>query len=348
MLNITHLFVCAGVDLERRNDRTTPARPLACTRASWTAATKSVTSSMSRRAKVTPDQVGLPAGHNRRVPGLRRAAGRVAGAERRRLRRASNVAHRRCLRPGPRRDRRGLQLDDAERDTARCSPNQRWRRGVRRSTERSPLERSRGPAGPVLDVVTAGPVSPAQRTHGRPRRPGWPAPSTATDADTHGRRKSPYFTFVDPAGVRFYPDLGLRRRRLRRGSCAPKPHATRTTSRSTTSSAAVHPQRRLPYPLGQPQRRHHGAGTNGLSTRSSANSMPPNEGLDWPPNPADATITPPNPVVLRHRATPTARSWGASNEADNVGRSASERSAPRTPDGERPRHRIDHGSPRPW
>src|SRR4051794_37774277 len=113
----------------------------------------------SRRAKVRPDQVQLPTGGNRRVPGLRRAEvallagvsveyytrlerGNVAGASEAVL---DAIA-------------RALQLNDAERDhlfalarAASTSPARRQRRSTRGTTVRPALQYT-------LDAITGGPA----------------------------------------------------------------------------------------------------------------------------------------------------------------------------------------------
>ena len=114
---------------------------------------------VTRRAKVRPDQIALPTGGNRRVPGLRRAeVAMLAGVsveyyarlERGNLNGVSEsvldaIAH-------------ALQLDDAERDhlfelarTASASPARRKRHSTRGTTVRPSLQYT-------LDAITGGPA----------------------------------------------------------------------------------------------------------------------------------------------------------------------------------------------
>jgi transcriptional regulator with XRE-family HTH domain len=164
---------------------------------------------VSRRAKVTPDQVGLPAGRNRRVPGLRRSevaalAGLSVEYYAKIERGAIDGASGQVLDAIA----RALQLDDAERehlnDLSRIADSSTTRRRARRS----PLASTTRPSLQwALDAVTAGPafvrngrmdILAANRlarafytgTYADPRRP----PNIAR------------FTFLDPAGERFYPD----------------------------------------------------------------------------------------------------------------------------------------------
>ena len=113
----------------------------------------------TRRAKLRPDQVGLPAGHNRRVPGLRRAEiAMLAGVsieyytrlERGNLTGASEAVLDAIA--------RALQLDDAERDhlfhlarAASTSPARRQRRTPRSTIVRPGLQYA-------LDAITGGPA----------------------------------------------------------------------------------------------------------------------------------------------------------------------------------------------
>ena len=114
---------------------------------------------ITRRAKVRPDQIELPTGGNRRVPGLRRAeVAMLAGVsveyyarlERGNLNGVSESVLDAIA--------RALQLDDAERDhlfdlarTARTSPARRQRHSTRGTTVRPGLQYT-------LDAITGGPA----------------------------------------------------------------------------------------------------------------------------------------------------------------------------------------------
>ncbi|CAM5547596.1 helix-turn-helix transcriptional regulator [Streptomyces coeruleorubidus] len=161
----------------------------------------------TRRARITPQQAGLPAyGGNRRVPGLRREEvamlagvsidyyirlerGRLAGASEEVLDAVANA----------------LQLDDAERahlhDLARAAA----KRPTRRTRARGPLPDS------VLRVLHSMTDSPAFIRNGRLDilaanrlgralySPLFPDPATATANIAR-------FQFLDPDGRDFFPD----------------------------------------------------------------------------------------------------------------------------------------------
>jgi transcriptional regulator with XRE-family HTH domain len=162
----------------------------------------------SRRAKVTPDQAGLPAGSNRRVPGLRRSEvaslagmsveyysklerGAIAGA-------SAGVLHALA---------RALQLDDAERAhlfhlaeaSSGTSP-----RPARRSTKQAATRPS---LQWVLDAVTAG---PAFVRNGRMDLLAANQFARAFYIDVYADPRRPpnlaRFTFLDRSARTFHPD----------------------------------------------------------------------------------------------------------------------------------------------
>ena len=168
---------------------------------------------VSRRGKVTPEQVGLPAGGNRRVPGLRRSeVAALAGVsveyysklERGALAGASAGVLAAIA--------RALRLDDAERahlfDLARAAdgsdalerPSHRPSRSV---APRPTLQW-------VLDAVTGG---PAFVRNGRMDIVAANPLARAFYADVYvdpgNRANLARFTFLDPAAERFYPDWDL-------------------------------------------------------------------------------------------------------------------------------------------
>ncbi|MFB7598202.1 helix-turn-helix transcriptional regulator [Streptomyces sp. NPDC056160] len=161
----------------------------------------------SRRAKVTPQQAGLPAyGGNRRVPGLRREEvallagvsidyyvrlerGRLAGASEEVLDAVANA----------------LQLDDAERahlhDLARAAA----KRPVRRARRRGPLPES------VLRVLESMTDSPAFIRNGRldllaVNRLGRALYSPLFSGSAARTPNIARFQFLDPDGRDFFPD----------------------------------------------------------------------------------------------------------------------------------------------
>lgn len=164
---------------------------------------------MSRRARVTPDQVGLPAGHNRRVAGLRRSeVAALAGLsieyytriERGSLDGVSELVLDAIA--------RALLLDDAERDhlahLARPGDANALTPHRRRV---APTKVTRPALQWVLDTITTG---PAFVRNGRldflaANRLGraFYAPALT------GTRRPPNlarFVFLDPAGREFHPD----------------------------------------------------------------------------------------------------------------------------------------------
>ncbi|MGV9290173.1 helix-turn-helix transcriptional regulator [Streptomyces sp. NPDC003719] len=167
----------------------------------------------SRRAKITPEQAGLPSGTRRRVPGLRRSEvaaladmsveyyaklerGNLAGASPAVL---ESVA-------------RALRLDDAERahllhlaqaaDGSDALVRPRRRRPARQWAPHRSLQWT-------LDAITAG---PAFVRNGRMDILGTNALARAFYSDVyanpHNQANLARFTFLDPASRRFYPEWG--------------------------------------------------------------------------------------------------------------------------------------------
>ena len=165
---------------------------------------------VSRRAQLTPDQVGLPAGHNRRVPGLRRSevaalAGLSVEYYAKLERGAIDGASEQVLDAIA----RALQLEDAEREhltlLARATDGAA---AVRRRPKRSPLESATRPSLQwALDAVTAG---PAFVRNGRMDVVAANRLARAFYCDMYADTRRPpniaWFTFLDPAGERFYPE----------------------------------------------------------------------------------------------------------------------------------------------
>ncbi|GAA1167625.1 MULTISPECIES: helix-turn-helix transcriptional regulator [Streptomyces violaceusniger group] len=167
----------------------------------------------SRRAKITPEQAGLPTGSRRRVPGLRRSEVAAladmsveyyAKLERGSLAGASPAVLEAVA--------RALQLDDAERahllhlaqaadgSDALTRP---WRRTARQWTLHRSLQWT-------LDAITAG---PAVVSNGRmdilAANPLARAFYTDLFANADNQRNLARFNFLDPASRRFYPDWEL-------------------------------------------------------------------------------------------------------------------------------------------
>ena len=184
----------------------------------------------SRRARITPEQAGLPAyGGRRRVPGLRREeVAQLAGLstdyytriEKGNLRGASDGVLEAIA--------RALQLDDAERahlfDLARAA-----RVGAREPRRRVRSERVRPSIQHLIDSMT---TAVAVVSNGRLDVVAVNALGRAVFAgvlDAHGRPANlATFCFLDPTSREFYPDWRTSPTRPS-PSCAPRPAATPTT-----------------------------------------------------------------------------------------------------------------------
>ncbi|MGY0065049.1 helix-turn-helix transcriptional regulator [Streptomyces sp. LZ34] len=167
----------------------------------------------SRRAKITPQQAGLPAGTRRRVPGLRRSEVAAladvsveyyAKLERGNLAGVSPTVLEAVA--------RALRLDDAERahllHLAQAQEgSDTLARPRSRSSQQRPLHKSLQWA---LDAVTAG---AAYVANGRLDLLAANQLARAFFSDIHsGSTKRPNlarFQFLDPAARRFYPDWDL-------------------------------------------------------------------------------------------------------------------------------------------
>ncbi|WP_413098667.1 helix-turn-helix transcriptional regulator [Streptomyces sp. Inha503] len=167
----------------------------------------------SRRAKITPEQVGLPAGSRRRVPGLRRSEVAAladmsveyyAKLERGSLAGASPAVLEAVA--------RALQLDDAERAhllhlAQAADGSDALTRPRRRTARQWTLHRS---LQWTLDAITAG---PAVVSNGRmdilAANPLARAFYTDLFANADNQRNLARFNFLDPASRRFYPDWEL-------------------------------------------------------------------------------------------------------------------------------------------
>ncbi|MEU5718570.1 helix-turn-helix transcriptional regulator [Streptomyces sp. NPDC020403] len=164
----------------------------------------------SRRAKISPEQAGLPAGSRRRVPGLRRSEVAAladvsveyyAKLERGNLAGASPAVLEAVA--------RALKLDDAERahllNLARAADGSDALTRPRRRTSRSwtPHRSLQW----TLDAITAG---PAFVRNGRmdvlAANPLFEAFYSDLYANCGNQQNLARFTFLDPAARRFYPD----------------------------------------------------------------------------------------------------------------------------------------------
>jgi transcriptional regulator with XRE-family HTH domain len=190
----------------------------------------------SRRAKITPEQAGLPSYGKRRVPGLRREeVASLAGVSAdyyRRLERGQVSGVSELVLEAL---ARALQLDDAERthlfDLARAASPVAPRRS------RPPKTRIRPVVQRLLDQIEAPAIIStvygdylAANTLGRALyAPVFDSPEQPANS---GR-----FTFLDPAAREFYP-TGSGWRQSSSPPCARRPGATRMTAVFRTSSAS--------------------------------------------------------------------------------------------------------------
>ena len=208
----------------------------------------------SRRARLTPQQAGLPSyGGHRRVAGLRREeVALLAGVsvdyytrlERGNLGGASESVLDALA--------RALQLDEAERthlfDLARAA-------NATPGTRRRPAsQRIRPGVQRVLDAMTG---APAWIRNGRAdvlaaNRLGRALYAPVFDSPVRPANTA-RFTFLDPRATDFYADWERTADDMV-ACCAPKPVATRTTGGYRPDRRAVHPQRDVPHPVGGAQR----------------------------------------------------------------------------------------------
>ncbi|TDT31647.1 helix-turn-helix protein [Streptomyces sp. BK208] len=165
----------------------------------------------SRRAKITPDQVGLPAGTRRRVPGLRRSE--VAALADMSVEYYSKLERGDIAGVSPSVLEalvRALRLDDAERThlvnlaQAADGSDTLTRPRRRRTKEQWKPHRS---LQWVLDAVTAGPAFVRDgRMDILADNPLFRAFYSDLYATPGNQENLARFTFLDPAARRFYPD----------------------------------------------------------------------------------------------------------------------------------------------
>ena len=252
---------------------------------------------MSRRAKITPAQAGLPPAGRRRVPGLRRIeVAMLAGV---------SVEYYSRLERG---DAAGvsesildaiagaLQLDDAERrhllDLVRTSG------ATRAPRRRTPVPRIRPTVQYVLDAITAAPaiVHDGRLNHlgGNALGKALFSPFFATGDE---QPNSARYTFLDPRAPSSSA-TGTRQPTTPSPSCAPKPAATPTTATCPTSSASSPPAARSSGPAGPPTT---SASTppapNDSTTPWSATSTCPTSRSRRPTMARTSSSTSPNPTA---------------------------------------------------
>ena len=207
----------------------------------------------TRRAKLTPEQVGLPSYGKRRVPGPAPRGGRVAGRRQRRLLPAPGA------RPGQRRLGAGARGAGPRAPARRRRARASLRPGARRESGRAEALAAAQDAHPPRRAAPARPDrSGGDRQH-RPRRlpGGQRARPRAVRAGLRQPRAAGQQRAVHlpgPGGARLLPRLGAAGHRARRGvALAGRAQPLRPQS-SGPHRRAVDAQRRVPGPLGGAQR----------------------------------------------------------------------------------------------
>ena len=272
---------------------------------------------VSRRAKITPEQAGLPGRRNRRVPGLRRSeVAALAGVSVEYYAKLERGAIGGVSAQVLDAIARALQLDDAERahlfDLAHAADG--TSAGMR--PRRRPLE--------PLDAATQ-PAVGARRRHRRPAfvrngRMDLLAANhlgRALHADVYDR-PAPAAELRPvhvprPAPPSASTPTGTPPPTSASPSCAPKPAATPTTRTSTTWSASSPPAATTSAPAGaRHDVRHHGAGTKRFHHPVVGDLTLAYEGLDMVSEPG-LTLT----IYAAEPASPSAErlqllaSWAA-------------------------------------
>ena len=210
---------------------------------------------VSRRAKITPQQAGLPDVGSRRVPGLRRGeVAALAGVSVEYYAKLERGALGRRLRLRPRRAR---PRPAARRRRTRppVPPRPRRRRHQRRHAAPPPRRPRPWTPRPALQLG----ARRHHRTGDHPQRPDGPARHQPPRPGHARLRLRPRpgdppnfarYTFLDDDCAPLLPRLGPRRRHLRRDPAdRGRPRPPRQGP-ARPGRRAVHPQRRVPPPLG--------------------------------------------------------------------------------------------------
>ena len=266
----------------------------------------------TRRARLTPDQVGLPDfGGRRRVPGLRREeVALVAGMSVEyyvRLERGNATGVSEAVLEGI---SRALQLDDAEHahlyDLVRAA-NAGAHPATTQRTGQAAAGAARRAAAARRHARRAGlrAERPARHPRHEPARRAPCSPRCIVQPQT-APRTSARFVFLDPRAQRVLPGLGRhraadRRDPAHRGRPRPvRPRAQRPGRR------ALHPQRRLPHPLGVPRRPRAPHRRKNITIPWSATSTSPTRPWSSPPNAGSCCIAYSAPPGIAPRRRPQA------------------------------------------
>ncbi|WP_369199450.1 helix-turn-helix transcriptional regulator [Streptomyces sp. PU-14G] len=277
----------------------------------------------SRRAKVSPQQAGLPSGPRRRVPGLRRSEVAAladvsveyyAKLERGNLGGVSPAVLEAVA--------RALQLDEAERahllhlaqaaDGSDALTRPRRRAGTRQWTPRRSLQWT-------LDAITAG---PAFVRNGRmdilAANPLARAFYSDIYADPHNQKNLARFNFLDPASRRFYPDWELfadMAVAILRTEAGRAPHDKELHDLVGELSTRSEEFRTR---WGAHNVRHHGTGTKRFHHSLVGDLTLAFEGLDMAAEPGlTLTIYTAEPGSPSEEGLRLLASWAATHETDN-------------------------------
>ncbi|MFJ8487121.1 helix-turn-helix transcriptional regulator [Streptomyces sp. NPDC094038] len=281
----------------------------------------------SRRAKITPEQAGLPSGTRRRVPGLRRSEvaaladmsveyyaklerGSLAGVSPAVL---ESVA-------------RALRLDDAERahlvhlaqaaDGSDALTRPRRRRPARQWVPHPSLQWT-------LDAITAG---PAFVRNGRMDVLGTNTLARAFYSDVyanpHNQANLARFAFLDPAARRFYPEWGPAADitvAILRTEAGRNPHDKELHDLVGELSTRSDDFRTR---WGAHNVRHHGTGTKNFHHEAVGDITLAYEGLEMTAEPGlTVTVYTAEPGSPSEEGLRLLASWAATREATPAGRS---------------------------
>ena len=194
----------------------------------------------TRRAKITPEQAGLPSYGKRRVPGPAPRGGRVAGRRQRRLLPAPGA------RPGQRRLRARARSAGPGAAARRCRARAPLRSGARREPGRRRSARGRPGRASGRSCSACSTRSRRRRSSATPRRlpGGQRARPRAVRAGLRQPRAAGQQRAVHlpgPGGAPTSSPTGSGWPRSSSRRCARRPGATRTTATSRTSSASCRP-----------------------------------------------------------------------------------------------------------
>ncbi|MFI6737580.1 helix-turn-helix transcriptional regulator [Nonomuraea sp. NPDC050451] len=278
---------------------------------------------VSRRAKITPEQAGLPSGTNRRVPGLRRSE--VAALADVSIEYYSKLERGALAGVSPsvlEAIARALQLDEAERahlfnlaqTASRSSAIVRpRRRPAKQWTPRPSLQWT-------LDAVTEG---PAFVRNGRMDLLAANRLARAFYADVYADPQRPAniarFTFLDPRAHRFYPDWGPAADTcvaILRTEAGRDPHDKELHDLVGELSTRSDEFRRR---WGAHNVRHHGSGTKNFHHHIVGDLTLAYEGLEMAAEPGlTLTVYAAEPGSPSEEGLRLLASWAASQEADST------------------------------